>query len=194
MFKNSRLFMDNHSIHIRHAAASDAALLADLGAKAFYETFASENTPENMAAYLKSAFSPAIQAAELADPAGCFMIAECDGAAAGYARLRTGEAPPEIGDTGAIELQRIYVLKAWQGHKVGAALMQACLNEAAAKGHRTIWLGVWERNPRAIAFYRKWGFEQAGAHIFQLGDDPQTDLVMRRSLVQGALPPQDRFS
>jgi ribosomal protein S18 acetylase RimI-like enzyme len=176
--------MNNHPIQIRYAAAADAALLAELGAKTFYETFASENTPENMADYLASAFSPSKQAAELADPAGCFLIAESGGIPAGYARLRTGEAPPEIGDPGAIELQRIYVLRDWQGHKVGAALIQACLNEATAKGHATIWLGVWEHNPRAIAFYQKWGFEQVGAHVFQLGDDPQTDLVMRRSLAQ----------
>jgi ribosomal protein S18 acetylase RimI-like enzyme len=180
--KNSQLAMNNHAIHIRYATTADAALLADLGAKTFAETFAADNTPENMAAYLESAFNIAKQTAELNDSASCFLIAHSGDTTIGYTKLRVGAVPDEVGDPNAIELQRIYVLKDWLGHKVGAALMQASLNEAAAKGHRTIWLGVWERNPRAIAFYQKWGFEQVSTHVFQLGDDPQTDWIMRRSL------------
>jgi ribosomal protein S18 acetylase RimI-like enzyme len=174
--------MSNPEIIIRYATPADAALLAELGARTFTETFAADNTPENLAAYLQSAFSPALQAAELADPSSCMLIAESGSVAVGYARLRAGTAPAEVGDAQALELQRIYVLRDWVGHKAGAALMQASLREAAARGHRTIWLGVWERNARAIRFYHKWGFEQVGSHVFQLGDDPQTDLLMRRSL------------
>ena len=173
---------NDRSIQIRYATSADADLLAKVGAQAFAEAFAAENTPENLAAYLASAFSPAIQAAEIADPAGCFLIAQMGESAIGYARMRTGDVPPEVGDPNAIELQRIYVLRDWLGHKVGAALMRASLEEAAARGHRTIWLGVWERNPRAIAFYQRWGFEQVGTHMFQLGDDAQTDWLMRRSI------------
>lgn len=174
--------MKPNSIHIRYATTADAALLVDLGANTFRETFEADNTPENMAAYLNSAFNEAVLVGELTDPASCFLIAYSGETAVGYTKLRTGPAPDEVGDPNAIELQRIYVLKAWLGHKIGAALMQASLNEAVAKGHNTIWLGVWERNPRAIAFYQKWGFEQVGTHIFEVGDDPQTDWVMRRSL------------
>jgi GNAT superfamily N-acetyltransferase len=174
--------MTNNPIHIRYATTADAALLTDLGAKTFRETFEADNTPENLAAYLQSAFNPAKQTAELNDPASCFLIAQSGDTAVGYTRLRTGTVPDEIGDPAAIELQRIYVLRDWLGHKVGAALMQASLKEAEAKGHKTIWLGVWERNPHAIAFYQRWGFEQVGTHIFEVGDDPQTDWVMSRRI------------
>lgn len=174
--------MKNTPVYVRYATAADAALLAEIGAKTFYDTFAADNTPENMAAYLGESFGADIQAAELSDPSNCFLIAEKDGAAVGYAKLHFGEAPACVGDPHAVELQRIYVLNDWIGHGIGAALMQSCVREAASRGHTTLWLGVWEHNPRAIAFYQKWGFEQAGAHVFQLGDDPQTDLVMRRIL------------
>ncbi len=173
---------NDHDIHIRYATPGDAELLAEVGARAFAEAFAEENTPENLAAYLASAFSPGIQAAEIADPAGCFLIAQSGETTIGYARLRTGTNPPEIRDPNPIELQRIYVLNDWLGHKVGAALMRASLENAAANGHTTIWLGVWERNLRAIAFYQRWGFEQVGTHVFQLGDDSQTDWIMRRGI------------
>ena len=174
--------MNHNSIHIRYATTADAALLVDLGAKTFRETFEADNTPENLAAYLQSAFNQDKLIAELTDPSSCFLIAHSGDMAIGYTKLRTGKVPDEIGDPNAIELQRIYVLRDWLGHKVGAALMQASLNEAAAKGHNTMWLGVWERNPHAIGFYQKWGFEQVGTHIFKVGDDPQTDWVMRRSI------------
>lgn len=174
--------MNHNSIQIRYATTADADLLAELGAKTFRETFEADNTPENLAAYLQSAFNQDALIAELTDPASCFLIAYYGDTAVGYTKLRTGTAPDEIGDPAAIELQRIYVLKDWLGNKVGAALMRACLNEAEVRGHHTIWLGVWERNPHAIAFYQKWGFEQVGTHIFQVGDDPQTDWVMRRNI------------
>lgn len=172
-----------HGIQIRHATPADAVLLAEVGAQAFSEAFAADNTPENLAAYLASTFSPAKQAAELADPAGRYLIAHTGETVIGYARLRTGEVPTEIGDPNAIELQRIYVLREWLGHNVGAALMRAALEEATANNHTTIWLGVWEHNPRAIAFYQRWGFEQVGTHVFHLGDDLQTDWIMRRRVL-----------
>lgn len=177
-----QIMTNDRRIHIRYATPGDAALLAEVGAQTFAETFAADNTAENLGAYLASAFSPAIQAAEIADPAGCFLIAHRGDTTLGYARLRIGNIPPEIGDPNAIELQRIYVLQDWIGHKVGAALMRASLEKAKAGNHSTIWLGVWERNPRAIAFYQRWGFEQVGTHVFQLGDDPQTDWIMRRGV------------
>ncbi|HLV35670.1 MAG TPA: GNAT family N-acetyltransferase [Spirillospora sp.] len=174
--------MTDTEINIRYGTQADAALLAELGAQTFRETFANNNTPENMAAYLAEAFGPDIQLAELVDPANRFLIAESAGVPIGYAKLRSGEVPAEVGDAQAVELQRIYVLNGWLGRGVGEQLMRACLREAETNGHTTIWLGVWEHNPRAIAFYRKWGFEQVGVHVFQLGDDPQTDLILRRRI------------
>ena len=167
-------------ISIRLATAADNGLLANLGAQTFFDSFAADNTPENMAAYLAASFSPQKQAAELADPANVFLIAETAGAAAGYARLKEGPPPECIRGARPIEIVRFYSVAAWIGRGVGAALMQACLAEAGRRGCDTVWLDVWERNPRAIVFYRKWGFEQAGTQTFRLGDDLQHDLILQR--------------
>ncbi|HEV2914224.1 MAG TPA: GNAT family N-acetyltransferase [Pyrinomonadaceae bacterium] len=167
---------------IRHAAIDDAALLAELGARTFSETFADVNRPEDMAAYLASSFSQAQQAAELADPESMFLIAEVDGVAAGYAKLRPGDAPDVVAGAKPIELVRLYVSRQWLGLGLGEALMRACMDEAKSKGYRTLWLGVWEHNGRARAFYRKWDFKDVGEHIFQLGDDAQTDILMERAI------------
>jgi GNAT superfamily N-acetyltransferase len=172
--------MNNTTITIRHAISNDAALLADIGRTMFHETFAADNSPENMAAYLDASFSPAKQAAELAEPGSLFLIAELDGQVAGYARLKEGPAPAEVAASRPIEIVRIYAGRAWQGRGVGAALMQACLDEARERNCDAIWLGVWERNPRALAFYRKWGFVQVGTQTFKLGDDLQTDFIFQR--------------
>lgn len=167
---------------VRHATLEDAGLLAELGARTFSETFAADNTPEDMAAYLAASFGPAQQAAELADCESTFLIAEVGGVAVGYAKLHPGTAPESVTGDNPIELVRLYVSRAFLGHGVGAALMQVCLSEAKQHGYQTLWLGVWENNHRAQAFYRKWNFHDVGTHIFQVGNDPQTDLVMERAL------------
>jgi diamine N-acetyltransferase len=167
---------------IRLGTLDDARLLAELGAQTFYDTFAADNTPEDLAAYLTSSFSPEIQAAELVDPGVTFFIAECDDAAAGYAQLRAGQAPACVTHPRSIELVRMYVTRDWFGRGVGESLMEACIDSALHAGYQSIWLGVWERNGRAQSFYRKWNFRVVGQHIFQLGSDPQTDLLMERTL------------
>ena len=167
---------------VRRAKAEDAGLLAELGARTFSDTFAYDNTPEDMAAYLASSFSPKQQALELADPQCWFLIAETDGVAVGYAMLRSGNALPEITGDNPIELVRLYVSRESLGRGVGAALMEACLGMAKHSGHKTLWLGVWEHNHRARAFYRKWDFSELGTHVFQLGNDSQTDFLMQRSI------------
>lgn len=167
---------------IRRGTLADAALLSELGARTFAETFAADNTPEDLAAYIATSFNVHQQAAELEDPASTFLIAEVDGRAAGYAQLRDSE--PEKGVEGAnpIELVRLYVSREWLGRGIGEQLMRACLDEARQAGHETIWLGVWERNARAQAFYRKWNFRPVGEHLFQLGSDLQRDILMERTL------------
>lgn len=174
---------------IRCGTLQDTELLADLGARTFSETFAGDNTPENMAAYLAAAFAPTQIAADLADPRCVVQIAEIDGVAVGYAMLRGGAAPEQVTGERPIELVRLYVSRDSLGSGVGAALMQVCLDEATRLGHQTLWLGVWEHNKRAQAFYRKWNLRVVGTHLFQLGDDPQTDLLMQRSI--GTLPIAD---
>ncbi len=164
---------------IRHANVDDAGLLSELGARTFSETFAADNTPENMAAYLAVAFNPEQQAAELAAPHSSFQIAEANGVAIGYSLLRSGNVPEGVTGAKPIELVRLYVSRESLGSGVGAALMQACIDEARQRGFDTLWLGVWEHNTRAQAFYRKWNFHDVGTHVFQLGDDPQTDILMQ---------------
>jgi GNAT superfamily N-acetyltransferase len=167
---------------IRRATLSDAGLLAELGARTFSETFAADNNSEDMAAYLAASFSPEQQAAELSDPLSTFLLAEVEGSAAGYAMLRPSETPDEVSREKPIELVRLYVLQEWHGRGVGAALMQACIDEARRQDYRRLWLGVWEHNDRARAFYRKWNFDEVGEHIFQLGSDPQNDILMERTV------------
>ena len=111
-----------------------------------------------------------------------FQIAEKNGIAVAYAMLRSGEAPDGVTGEKPIELVRLYVSRESLGSGVGAALMQACIDEAKERGYETLWLGVWENNQRAQAFYRKWNFTEVGTHLFQLGDDLQTDILMQRSI------------
>lgn len=167
---------------IRRGTLGDAGLLSELGARTFTETFAADNSPEDLAAYLATSFNVAHQSAELEDTGSTFLIAEVDGRAAGYAMLREGE--PENGVEGAkpIELVRLYVSRDWLGRGIGEQLMRACIDEARQAGHETLWLGVWERNARAQAFYRKWNFRTVGEHMFQLGSDLQRDILMERAL------------
>ena len=172
--------MENPHVNLRYATAIDNVLLAEMGARTFYDTFAADNTPENMAAYLAASFSPEKQAAELADPSSVFLIAEVEGAAVGYARLKEGRPPTGITGIRPIEIVRIYARKGWIGRGVGVTLMKACLAEAEKRGCDTLWLDVWERNPRAIAIYRNWGFIEVGTQTFQLGNDLQRDLLMQR--------------
>lgn len=167
---------------IRHCNPDDAALLAELGARTFSETFAIDNSPDDMADYLSAAFSPAQQAAELADSTCLFLIAESEEVAVGYAMLRYGSVLEGVSDDKPIEIVRLYVSEERLGSGVGAALMQACIDEAKQRGCETLWLGVWEHNARARAFYRKWNFHEVGTHIFQLGADPQTDILMQRAV------------
>ena len=169
-------------VTIRRAKADDAGLLAELGARTFSETFAADNTAENMAAYLASSFNLAQQTIELADPAATFLIAEVGRVAAGYAKLHAGKPAKEIEGAEPVELVRFYVSREWLGRGVGEALMSACVAEAREAGHETIWLGVWQRNPRAQAFYQKWNFRVVGEHAFQLGSDLQTDILMERAI------------
>lgn len=167
---------------IRSAAASDLKLLTELGARTFADSFGSDNTAEDMAAYLAKSFSLEKQAAEMAEPGTVFLIAEEDGQPVGYSRMREGDVPDCISGKHPVEIVRLYSIKDMIGRGVGGAIMQACIREAQNRGCDVIWLDVWEKNPRAIAFYRKWGFEKVGEQGFQLGDDLQHDWLMARSM------------
>jgi GNAT superfamily N-acetyltransferase len=179
------------TINIRLAEAGDAQSLSRLGTTTFRETFESGNTPEDMARYVAEAFTPAQQADEIADPSGTVLVAEHHGAAGdpelvGYAHLVSTPAPDLVRGPAPIELKRLYVARAWHGRRVAQALMEAAIDAARARGAQTLWLGVWERNPRAVAFYAKYGFVRVGEHNFALGGDVQTDWLLARSIATHA--------
>jgi GNAT superfamily N-acetyltransferase len=183
--------LSDPSLQVRTADARDHDLLARLGAQTFREAFAPDNTPEDMSNYLAKAFGPDRQAAELADPGTTFLIAEAEGDAVGYARLKLGPAPDCILGIRPVEIARLYAVTAWVGRGVGAALMQACLEQAGRLGCDVIWLDVWERNLRAIDFYRRWGFVEVGTQPFVLGHDVQNDLLMQNRLSSASVDSPD---
>ncbi len=172
------------SITTRVATPADAALLASLAETSFVDTFAAQNTAEDMALYVAGAFGEQRQRAELSDARYTVFIAEREGEAVGYAMLRAGPAPDVVGGD-AIEIARLYSATHVIGSGVGATLMQCCLSAAASRSVRTVWLAVWERNARAIAFYARWGFVDVGEVTFKLGRDVQTDRVMLRRVAEG---------
>ena len=167
---------------IRAATPADAESLAALAEQTFRDTFADHNSTEDMEAYVRDSFSLDRVRAELADDTNTFLLAFVDGEEQpdGYAKLRTGTTDPSVTGPDPVELQRLYVDQRAIGHGVGAALMRASLEAARSAGHRTLWLGVWDRNAPAISFYQRWWFETVGDHEFRLGSDRQTDLIMAR--------------
>lgn len=170
------------TVTIRLGLPADAALIADISRQTFYETFAADNTPENMEKFMNEQFTRDKLMAELYDPQSFFLLAEVDGEVAGYVRLRESPNPAGLGTAPAIEIARIYALNRVIGRGVGSALMEHCIEVARKLGKTYTWLGVWEHNQRAIAFYSKWGFKKFGEHLFALGDDPQTDWLMKKEL------------
>jgi diamine N-acetyltransferase len=168
---------------IRLAVPEDAVALAALAERTFRDTFAVDNTPEDMTAHVAQSYSPAHQARELLEPALTTLVAVGPaGELTAYAQLRDGPAPASVTGPAPLELQRFFVAAAHHGKGLAQELMTAVLEAAARRGAATLWLGVWEHNPRAQAFYRKLGFVDVGAHVFLLGSDPQTDRLMARSL------------
>jgi diamine N-acetyltransferase len=165
---------------IRKANRSDAASLSWLAENTFRETFGAANTPENMHAHCRSSYSESLQAEEITSPNMVTLLAEHGGELAGFAQLRWSEVPSFVLGNSPGEIQRLYVASNWHGKGIAQALMSACIDELKARGSDVAWLGVWERNPRAIAFYRKFEFVERGDHFFSVGHDPQRDIVMVR--------------
>jgi diamine N-acetyltransferase len=163
---------------IRHGTVADAAALAAFAARTFSETFAQDNTEADMAAHLAKAYGVAQQTAELSDPTVTTLLAHRDQTLVAFAQVRRNRPPAVVPDPEAIELYRFYVDRPAHGTGVAQLLMAAVFEAARALGGRHVWLGVFERNPRAIAFYGKSGFRDVGSQVFVLGTDPQADRVM----------------
>ena len=157
-------------------------MLADLARATFYDAFAATNDAADMALHLERAYGVPQQHAEIADPRITTLLVEQDRSAIAYAQIRSGHIPECVSGPAPIELWRFYVDRQWHGRGVAPALMDRVKAEARARGAKTLWLGVWERNDRARAFYAKCGFADAGEHIFLFGTDPQTDRIMTLAL------------
>ena len=162
----------------------DAKVLTDLAYTTFWDAFAHhpKNAPDDLAYYMRQAFSLEQITAELSDEKSIFLIAEVDGEAAGYAKIIIDNIEPGITAKKPVELSRLYSHQKFLGQGIGQTLMDACFERAIEEGRDVMWLGVWEFNPRAQRFYEKNGFRVVGKHTFQLGSDPQTDLLMQREI------------
>ena len=173
-----------NEVKIRRAEIEDAERLADLSYKTFWDAFHEhpENAPEDMAAYMEKAFSNEAIRTELSDENVIFIIAEFETELAGYAKITLGAIEDGIVAEKPIELNRLYSHQKFLGKGIGQKLMEECFRIARENDCDAMWLGVWEFNPRAQAFYKKYGFREVGKHIFQLGSDPQTDLLMQKDL------------
>ncbi len=171
-----------HPITIRSCSLHDAEALVSIGIKTFRETFDEMNSAENMMHYLNSTFTLKKIKAEIQEAHSAFFLAESNDACVGYARIREGENPDGMDAAKPLEIQRLYVDKKHVGQRIGYLLMTTCLNYAKDRKYDTVWLGVWEHNRRARKFYDKWGFEEFGRHIFMLGNDAQTDLLLKKEL------------
>ena len=175
--------MEN-ALKIRPAAAADAETLARIAWKSFYDAFADhpKNAPDDLKSYMDGAFSEAAISADLADPDAFYFIAEIGGEMVGYAKLKQNSREDCVSGTNPLELCRLYSLNEYIGKGIGRALMLQCFEFAAEHRHDYMWLGVWEFNFRAQDFYKKFGFEKCGEHIFQLGSDPQTDWIFEKKI------------
>lgn len=171
-------------VHIHQIGLQDIEQLQAIGRQTFAETFAESNSADNMAKYLEEAYAHDKLSAELKDPNSLFYFAINENEVIGYLKINFGNAQTELKDNTALEIERIYVTKAYHGKKVGQLLYDKAIEVAKEKKVGYVWLGVWEENHRAIQFYTKNGFVAFDKHIFELGDDAQTDIMMKLELVK----------
>jgi ribosomal protein S18 acetylase RimI-like enzyme len=174
--------MAKEPVLVRKAKAKEAGLVADISRETFHESFASVNTKENMDKFMNEQFTREKLMAETKDPGNIFLLAFMDKDPVGYCKIRDWAGPNSQEDANSMEIARIYVVQKKIRCGIGKLLMHECVKIARQKGRRVIWLGVWERNTRAIEFYTKWGFKKFSEHIFMLGDEQQTDWLMKKFL------------
>ncbi|PRO66499.1 GNAT family N-acetyltransferase [Alkalicoccus urumqiensis] len=165
------------TVELKPCSKQDIETLAAISQKTFQETFQEQNTPEDLDAYLRRAFSTEQLRRELETDGTSFYLLYENSAPAGYLKLNTGGAQSEPMGADALEVERIYVLQAFQGRGFGRLLLDEAFQKARDAGMKRIWLGVWEKNEHAIAFYERRGFVKTGSHSFFLGTDEQTDYL-----------------
>jgi len=166
------------ALTVRTANIEDVVLLCSMGSDIFYETYAVHNTPENMRQYMAETYNSIAISAEVEDSSTEIFIAQFNDEPAGYVKISTTNECKELADKTYFEIERLYVYSKYQGQKIGYALINACVAYARQNAYNTIWLGVWERNTKAIHFYERLGFHKFGEHVFKLGEDLQNDHLM----------------
>lgn len=169
-------------IVIRTAVPADAPYLADMATRMFHTAFATNNNPEDIAAYVAEAFGEDTILQELEDPRSRFILAVQGSTNIGYAKTNKGTAPDCVAGSNPIQLDRLYVDANHQSAGVGATLLQAVLDYARGEGFGIVWLSTWEKNPKARKFYEREGFSVVGSKYFMVGNDRQNDVVMSRIL------------
>ncbi len=174
--------MNIEKIEICRIGLADIEQLQLIGKQTFTETFAEGNTEENLQKYLEEGFTIEKLSSELSNQNSEFYFAKLDNKVIGYLKVNFGQAQTELSDRNTLEIERIYVLKQYHGKKAGQILYEKALDIANNSNAEYLWLGVWEVNPRAISFYKKNGFVEFDKHIFKLGEDEQTDLMMKLEL------------
>ena len=165
---------------IREATVSEAKLIADISHQTFYETFAVHNRKEDMDKFLNQQFTKGRLIMEVGAKENTFLLAYDGDAVAGYVKIRDERVPLTLGNFSALEIARLYAVSNQIGKGVGSLLMKACIDIASQRNKEWLWLGVWEKNKRAIEFYTKWGFEKFDETDFLLGDDMQKDWLMKK--------------
>jgi ribosomal protein S18 acetylase RimI-like enzyme len=170
---------------IRKCTIDDTEALQDISCRIFKDTFENTCSAQDMQTFLEEAYNLEKLRGELNNQNSVFYFLYVDSNLAGYLKLNEFDAQTELQDTHALEIERIYIGKEFQGMRLGRLLMQEAIKVAKDKEKEFLWLGVWEHNEKALAFYKSHGFYQIGAHAFVMGDDHQTDLLMRKDMVTG---------
>ena len=160
----------------------DFEVLRELSIRTYYETFSHLNTPENMLAQLDESFEIIQLQNELSNPDSDFFFLYFNDALAGYLKINEAPSQTDINDATSLEFERIYVTSQFQGKGLGLYLMEQALAKAIERNKKYVWLGVWEKNEKALSFYKKNGFCEIGTHTFVMGEDVQNDYIMRKDL------------
>ena len=169
-------------IEIRSASIDDIPAMREVAIESYVEKFSQYNTPENMEAFLKEAYSLEQLTKEFYEPESQLTLAFSDNLVVGFVRLRKNNEVDHYLGNNHIELQRLYVHPGFQNQKIGKMLMESAMQYAMKGQFEWIWLGVWEHNTEAQRFYQRWGFEKFSEHVFQMGDDPQIDWLLKKKL------------
>lgn len=181
------------SLSLRNCTLEDIDTLRELSIKTYYDTFVSMCAPSDMTAYLAKTYDRSKLLRELCNEHERFFFLLADEKVAGYLKLNEAPSQSDINDERSLEIERIYVSAAFQGKGFGKFLMEQAVHKAVELGKQYVWLGVWERNKKALRFYRNNGFYAIGTHSFIMGDDKQTDYIMRRDLTTSSLSEKEEW-